>query len=204
MLSVFPQGHFQLAPVLVTILLVPIRCQTLISSASSSWDFEENMRSQSWCGFSGMLSCLWVLPKKSKLGAVVLTGTPNGNSVLVLSQVLPAEIPAEPLLIPGLQNEHPQAAAPAPTLPGSAARLHFRPPLTAFLRSALPIATAPHTAPVSVGSLGCCQSSDQVFPPCPSSFWDEHLELSADAWSQALPAPRVLGYFLHLRAWEHG
>lgn len=37
-----------------------------------------------------------------------------------------------------------------------------------------------------------------LFPPRPSSFWDEHLELSVDAQHQALPAPRVLRYILHL------
>lgn len=164
MLLVFPQGHFQPAPLLVTILLVPIRCQTLIGSASSSWDFEENMRSQSWCGFSGMLSRLWALPRKGKLVAVVLTGPPNGDSVLALAQVLSAGIPPDSLLIPGLQNEHPQAAAPAPDLPGFAAHLCFRSPLTAFLRSLLPLTAALHTALGSAGSLRCCQSSDQPLP----------------------------------------
>lgn len=165
MLSVFPQGHFQPSPLLVTILLVPIRCQTLIGSASSSWDFEENMRSQSWCGFSGMLSRLWALPKKGKLVVVVFTGPPNGDSVLALAQVLSAGIPPDSLLIPGLQNEHPQAAAPAPDLLGFAAHLCFRSPLTAFLRSALPLAAAPHTA---LGSAGSVRAVTNLFPPCPS------------------------------------
>lgn len=42
MLSVFPRGYFQSDSVPVTILLVPIRCQTVIGTVSSSfWGFAE-------------------------------------------------------------------------------------------------------------------------------------------------------------------
>ena len=104
MLSVFPQGHFQPDPVLVTILLVPIRCQTVIGTVLSSfWGFEEKRGEYEKPG-AGMacLECqlhahLWVLPRKGRLGGVVLTGPPNGDLLLALAQALPAVVPPEPL-----------------------------------------------------------------------------------------------------------
>ena len=83
----------------------------------------------------------WVLPRKGRLGGVVLTGPPNGDFLLALVQALLAVVP--PPAHPGMQAEHSQAATPAPMLQGFAVHLYFRSHAIAFLRSALRIATAP-------------------------------------------------------------
>lgn len=89
-----PARTLPAAPVLVTVLLVPIRCQTLIGLSpvpGISRRTREYQKPELVWLFWDALSPVGPTQK----GQTGCSGAPNRDSVVVLSQVLPAGIPPE-------------------------------------------------------------------------------------------------------------